>query len=110
MRGYTRRVFVSRALLARSRERARYRALRFEIAAQPSVCEQRRNPLAPILTAVHVMRLRDATPAWSRELDLIERQLNHAVALVDDLLDVSRLTRGVIEIAREPLELARAVT
>ncbi len=65
-----------------------------------------RNPLAPIVTAVHVLRLRGVAAA---ELTLIERQLEHLVQLVDDLLDVSRIARGKIVIARRPVRLDRVV-
>jgi signal transduction histidine kinase/DNA-binding response OmpR family regulator len=65
-----------------------------------------RNPLAPIRNAVEVLRLRGATPAqldWAR--GVVERQVLHMVRLVDDLLDVSRITRGKIRLQREPLDL-----
>jgi DNA-binding response OmpR family regulator len=68
-----------------------------------------RNPLAPILTALHVMRLRSQDPAAERERSVIERQVNHLSRLVDDLLDVSRATMGKIDLRREKLELANAV-
>jgi len=64
-----------------------------------------RNPLAPILTALQLMRLR-GLPGAERERSVIERQVKHMVRLVDDLLDVSRVTRGKVELAREPLDLA----
>jgi signal transduction histidine kinase/CheY-like chemotaxis protein len=62
-----------------------------------------RNPLSPILTATELLRMRDQD---GPELQLIERQLGHLVRLVDDLLDISRITRGKIELRRETLELA----
>jgi signal transduction histidine kinase len=66
-----------------------------------------RNPLAPILNAVQLMR-NPQLPApqltWAREV--IERQLGHLTKLVDDLLDVSRITRGKINVSRKPVELA----
>jgi signal transduction histidine kinase/ActR/RegA family two-component response regulator len=67
-----------------------------------------RNPLAPILTAAQLMKLRGdvATP---RERELITRQAQHLVRLVDDLLDVSRVTRGKIALKKERLELAHVV-
>jgi PAS domain S-box-containing protein len=68
-----------------------------------------RNPLAPILTALHLMKLR-ATGVLERERIIIERQVRHLVRLVDDLLDVSRITRGRIELHKEPLELKDVVT
>ena len=65
-----------------------------------------RNPLAPILTALHLMRLR---APQTREQAVIERQVGHLVRLVDDLLDISRITRGKIELRRGPLELGSAI-
>ena len=66
-----------------------------------------RNPLAPIQNAVQLMRLRpQPEPHWRRPLEVIERQLSQLTRLVDDLLDVSRITRGQINLAREPVELA----
>jgi signal transduction histidine kinase len=65
-----------------------------------------RNPLAPIVTALQVLRL-EGVPL--RIQDVLERQVQHLQRLVDDLLDVSRITRGKIELRRERLELAAAV-
>ncbi|MGZ8218027.1 ATP-binding protein [Methylomagnum sp.] len=66
-----------------------------------------RNPLAPIRNAVHLLK-RVATDepriAWCR--DIIERQADQLTRLVDDLLDVSRITRGKIELKPEPLDVA----
>jgi signal transduction histidine kinase len=62
-----------------------------------------RNPLSPILTAIHLMRMRGKA---GQEVELIDRQLRHLMRLVDDLLDVSRITGGKIELRRQRLELA----
>ncbi len=63
-----------------------------------------RNPLAPIRTAVQLLRLKElAESQRARARDVIERQVEHLVALINDLLDVSRITRGVIALHREPL-------
>ncbi len=67
-----------------------------------------RNPLAPIVSALELMRLRDEGAA-ARERAVIERQVAHLIRLVDDLLDVSRITRGKVDLQRERLEIARAV-
>jgi signal transduction histidine kinase/DNA-binding response OmpR family regulator len=67
-----------------------------------------RNPLAPILTALQLMRLRNVT-GGQRERMIIERQVKHVVTLVDDLLDVSRITRGKVQLTREPVDLADIV-
>ena len=72
-----------------------------------------RNPLAPIRNAVHILKtcctascaISDQT---ARQRDMIERQVAHMSRLLDDLLDVSRITRGKIQLKRERLDL-RAV-
>jgi signal transduction histidine kinase len=69
-----------------------------------------RNPLAPIHNAVQLMRNPQLPPeqlVWTREV--IERQVRHLTKLVDDLLDVSRITRGKINVVRESIELATVV-
>lgn len=67
-----------------------------------------RNPLAPALTALQLMRMRGET-VLQRERQVLERQVHHLARLVDDLLDVSRVRRGRIELRRQPLELSAAV-
>ncbi len=70
-----------------------------------------RNPLAPIRTAAELLRLPgvpEARRATSR--DIIERQVDHLVRLIDDLLDVSRVERGLITLQRKPVDLAEIVT
>ncbi len=67
-----------------------------------------RNPLAPILTALQLLKLRGVDAA-ERERVIIERQVRHLVALVDDLLDVSRITRGKVELRKAPVEAADVV-
>ncbi|MEO8681344.1 MAG: ATP-binding protein [Vicinamibacterales bacterium] len=59
-----------------------------------------RNPLAPIVTALHVMQMR-GDDAGLEERRIIERQVAHLSRLVDDLLDVSRITQGKIQLERE---------
>src|SRR3954463_5974236 len=67
-----------------------------------------RNPLAPIVTALQLMEHRGDTSS-SKEQVVIERQIQHVVRLVDDLLDVSRITQGKIELKIENVELATVV-
>jgi signal transduction histidine kinase len=63
-----------------------------------------RNPLAPIRSAVQLLRLRELTAAQREQArDVIERQVEHLVNLIDDLLDVSRITRGMITLQLEPI-------
>jgi len=64
-----------------------------------------RNPLAPILTAVEILRLtQDARPGVEAIHEVIERQVRHLVRLVDDLLDVSRVSSGKIQLRTAPLD------
>jgi len=67
-----------------------------------------RNPLAPIVTSLEVMARRDG-PAEGRERRVIERQVAHLSRMVDDLLDVSRITSGKIELRRERVDLRDVV-
>jgi PAS domain S-box-containing protein len=67
-----------------------------------------RNPLAPILTALQLMRLR-SDETFRGERAVIERQVRHVVTLVDDLLDVSRITRGKVELDRRRIDLVHVV-
>ena len=70
-----------------------------------------RNPLAPIRNAAQVIRLLAlADPNVQRATGMIERQLAHLARLVDDLLDVSRITSGKITLRREPTDLSAVVT
>jgi PAS domain S-box-containing protein len=63
-----------------------------------------RNPLAPIVTALRFMAIR-GSDVFPKERAIIERQVDHLTRLVDDLLDVSRITRGKIELRRQALEI-----
>jgi len=67
-----------------------------------------RNPLAPIITALHVLRLRGKND--TREWEIIDRQAKHLSNLVDDLLDVSRITRGTVDLGRELVEVSTLFT
>jgi PAS domain S-box-containing protein len=67
-----------------------------------------RNPLAPIVVALRLIKMRGKHRS-DRELTIIERQVEHLTRLVDDLLDVSRITRGMIQLRRDPLEVAPVV-
>jgi signal transduction histidine kinase/DNA-binding response OmpR family regulator len=73
-----------------------------------------RNPLAPIRNGVHLLRAAGEADRHVREVrDMMDRQVQHLVRLVDDLLDLSRITRGKVRLQTGPLEvadvLARAV-
>lgn len=62
-----------------------------------------RNPLAPMMTALQILRMKGIV---SREHEVLERQVTQQMRLVDDLLDVSRIARGKVELRKERVELA----
>jgi two-component system, sensor histidine kinase len=69
-----------------------------------------RNPLAPIRNVAHYMKLRKGPgPELDRMVDMIERQTLQMTRLIDDLLEVSRLTSGVLKLRKERVELAEVV-
>lgn len=75
-----------------------------------TLAHELRNPLAPLRNGLHIARIgagRDAT--LLRTLDMMDRQLAHLVRLVDDLLDVGRISAGKLELQRAPVRLAEAL-
>jgi signal transduction histidine kinase len=66
-----------------------------------------RNPLSPMVTALQLMRLR-APGELARERAVLERQVGHMTRLVDDLLDVSRIAGGKVQLRKQPTDLADA--
>ena len=75
-----------------------------------TLAHELRNPLAPLRNSLHLLRLSDGgTGAAAPIHAMMERQVSHMVRLVDDLLEISRITRGTFELRREPVELATVV-
>jgi PAS domain S-box-containing protein len=69
-----------------------------------------RNPLAPVRTAARYLKLAgQATPDAERQVDMIERQVAQMSRLIDDLLDVSRISRGALQLRRERFACAEVV-
>lgn len=68
-----------------------------------------RNPLSPIVTALQLMRMRP-DGGTSHEQGIIQRQVDHLVRLVDDLLDISRITRGKIELKKRTEKVSDVLT
>jgi PAS domain S-box-containing protein len=98
------------ASTARSAERVLLEADQRKNEFLAVLAHELRNPLAPIRNAALIARQAGATPAeiiWSNEV--IERQVGHMARLLDDLLDVSRITRGNLEIRRTRVVLAAVV-
>jgi PAS domain S-box-containing protein len=103
---------AERAVLLEHAERARAEAERASRAKDDFLAmlgHELRNPLAPIQTALDLMKLRSRGQV-TREQAVIERQVMHLTRLVDDLLDVSRIARGKIQLKSAPVDLRTVVT
>jgi signal transduction histidine kinase/DNA-binding response OmpR family regulator len=74
-----------------------------------TLAHELRNPLAPIRNSLHMLHLADARTDVGKLHETMERQVNHMVRLVDDLLEVSRITRGKIDLRKEVVDLASVV-
>ncbi len=75
-----------------------------------TLAHELRNPLAPVRNALQILKMpRVDAQTVERSREMMERQVQHLVRLVDDLLDVSRVMRGKIELRRERVELATVV-
>ena len=78
-----------------------------------TLAHELRNPLAPLQTGIELLRLRGAAalaePKHRNPLTMMDRQLRHLVRLVDELLDVSRITRGKVQLCKERIDLAQAI-
>jgi two-component system CheB/CheR fusion protein len=72
-----------------------------------TLAHELRSPLAPLKNAVELLRNPGAEPAWCREV--IERQVAHLTRLIDDLLDVSRITRDKLELRRDAVEISELI-
>jgi len=70
-----------------------------------TLAHELRNPLAPVRTGLEVLKRTPNSPAASRAREVMERQVGHMVRLIDDLMDVSRITLGKVTLKRERLEL-----
>jgi signal transduction histidine kinase/ActR/RegA family two-component response regulator len=75
-----------------------------------TLAHELRNPLAPIRFALEALKADPVPATATRARDVIERQVRQLVRLVDDLLDVSRITANKIQLRCEPLDLGRLIT
>jgi len=94
----------------RAAERALHEADRRKDEFLATLAHELRNPLAPIRQAARVAQAPAATESqvqWAH--GVIERQVQNMARLLDDLLDVSRITRGTLEIRKEPIELGSVI-
>lgn len=75
-----------------------------------TLAHELRNPLASIQSGLEIMKLSPLdTPAMARARDVMSRQLSHLVHLIDDLLDVSRINSGKLELKKEKIDLRKVV-
>lgn len=71
-----------------------------------TLAHELRNPLAPIRNGLGILRVDgDSVSTLSKTREMMERQVNHMVHLVDDLLDISRISGGKIELKKEPITI-----
>jgi PAS domain S-box-containing protein len=76
-----------------------------------TLAHELRNPLAPIRNSLHLLRLSgELSPSLDPVREIMERQVDQMVRLIDDLLDVSRISHGKIELQRETIELATIIS
>lgn len=108
--GILRDVTAVKGLLVREQE-ARAQAERASRAKDEFLAmlgHELRNPLAPIVTGLEIMRMRGKVDI-ERELPVMHRQAQHLIRLVDDLLDISRIAHGKIELKKERLAVASVI-
>ena len=74
-----------------------------------TLAHELRNPLAPISSGLHILRTAKDSSQTSTALEIMDRQVGQMVRLVDDLLDVARITTGKVEVRAEPIDLAAAI-
>ena len=75
-----------------------------------TLAHELRNPLAPIRNSLHILRLTSVSdPAVAQVCAMMERQVGNLVRLVDDLMEVSRITRGKVELRLESVEMAGVI-
>lgn len=75
-----------------------------------TLAHELRNPLAPIRNGLEIMRLTQGFGENAEQArDIMDRQLRQMVRLIDDLLDLSRISRGKVELKREPLDIIVAI-
>jgi signal transduction histidine kinase/ActR/RegA family two-component response regulator len=75
-----------------------------------TLAHELRNPMAPLSTALAILRRMPADAAETRRYyEVMDRQLRHMVRLVDDLMEISRVTRAQIDLRREPLAIDEVI-
>ena len=70
-----------------------------------TLAHELRNPLAPIRTGLQILRLSPSGKPSTQTLEMMDRQVRHLIRLIDDLLDISRITRGKLELRKQKIPL-----
>jgi hypothetical protein len=101
---------VTRDMTQRKRFKELERSSRMMSQFLAMLAHELRNPLAPMRNAISLMQLEPmANPVLRESRDIIDRQLSHVTRLVDDLLDIGRLTTGKVRLRKERLQLADVI-
>lgn len=104
----TQRLLAEQDLRRLNEELAQANRLKTEFLA--TLAHELRNPLAPLSNGLHLMRMAGNKPeVLERTRQMMERQIQHMVHLVDDLLDVARISTGKVELRRRPMDLKEVV-
>jgi PAS domain S-box-containing protein len=108
-RNITEAVRLRRQLQEQAKQLAEEARLKDEFLAM--LAHELRNPMAPICNGIDVLRLLPPSGAEAKQvLDMMEEQTHNLVRLIDDLLDVSRVTRGKMELRQERVALTTIIT
>ncbi len=101
---------ISIDITERKRAEDALRAARRKDEFLAMLAHELRNPLAPISTAAQLLKLAQVDePRIRKTSDIISRQVEHMTSLIDDLLDVSRVTRGLVTLEKEVLQLDQVI-
>lgn len=119
---YERELLIARktaeaALEARQEAEAKLQAVNAKLSATDrrkdeflaTLSHELRNPLAPMRSALDVLKLKLRGVADDRLLSVFDRQMRHLTRLVDDLMEVSRITQGRVQLQQEPVEVSALV-
>lgn len=74
-----------------------------------TLAHELRNPLAPIVTVMDLIRVKDSEQRFKEPLAMLRRQVDYLTRLLDDLMDASRISRGTLNIHKEPIEVSQLV-
>ncbi len=105
-------LYRQRQIVAQQRDELSHYADALKLADQrkdvflATLAHELRNPLAPIRNGLQVIRMTDNEKVIAQVEDMMERQINHMVRLIDDLLDVSRISQGKIVLRKEKIKLS----